>query len=156
MLTAVFSFRGRLNRRQYFLGNLAVGIVLTLLAATFIGFIELAPTSRPALTMGLTAVLLVVSAPLAMWSAISLQVRRLRDVGLEPLLVMPLWIGSLGLAQAQPMIVASLTLALLACLYGWPGRRGGLSSNFDDRRIMTFAPASAFATVNRRSRRRWR
>jgi len=150
MLTAVFSFRGRLNRLQYFLG-----IVLTLLAATFLGFIELAPTSRPALTMEVNAVLLVIAAPLAVWSAVSLQARRLRDIGLEPLLVIPLWIGSLGLAQIQPMLAVSISLALFACLYGWPGRRGGLS-NFEDGRIMTLAPASAFATISGRSRRRWR
>jgi uncharacterized membrane protein YhaH (DUF805 family) len=156
MLAAVFSFRGRLNRLQYFLGNVAVGIVLTLLAATVIGFIELAPTSRPALTMEVNAVLLVIAAPLAVWSAVSLQARRLRDVGLEPLLVIPLWIGSLGLAQIQPMLAVSISLALFACLFGWPGRRGGFSSNFDDGRIMTLAPASAFATISGRSRRRWR
>jgi uncharacterized membrane protein YhaH (DUF805 family) len=155
MLAAVFSFRGRLNRRQYFLGNIAVGLVLALLAATVIGFIELAPTARPAMTMDVTAVLLVIAAPLAVWSAVSLQARRLRDIGLEPLLVIPLWIASLGLAEIQPMLAVSISLALFACLYGWPGRRG-LSSSFDDARIMTLAPASAFATISGRSRRRWR
>src|SRR5580658_4474416 len=128
MLTAVFSFRGRLNRRQYFLGNLAIGAVLALLGAALIGFSERAPTARPTLAMDLEAALLVIAAPLAVWSALSLQARRLRDIGLEPLLVMPLWMATLGLAQSWPMMAASISLALFACLYAWPGRRGGLSA----------------------------
>jgi uncharacterized membrane protein YhaH (DUF805 family) len=156
MLTAVFSFRGRLNRRHYFLGNFAIGAVLAALGAALIGFSELAPTARPTLAMDIDAVLLVIAAPIAVWSALSLQARRLRDIGLEPLFVMPLWIGTLGLAQSWPMIAASISLALFACLYAWPGRRGGLAANFDDHRITTFAPAPALATVRARSSRRRR
>jgi uncharacterized membrane protein YhaH (DUF805 family) len=156
MFAAVFSFRGRLNRRQYFFGNLAVAAALALLGAMFIGFIELAPTARPTFAMSLEAVLLVIVSPLAVLGALSLQARRLRDVGLEPLLVIPLWIGSLGLVQSLPMLAVAVNLAVLACLYAWPGRRGGLSSNFDDRRTTNFAPAAAYATISRRSRRRWR
>ena len=156
MLTAVFSFRGRLNRRHYVFGNFAIGAVLALLGAALIGFSELAPTARPTLAMDVDAALLVIAAPLAVWSALSLQARRLRDIGLEPLFVIPLWIGTLGLAQSWPMIAASISLALFGCLYVWPGRRGGLSSNFDDHRITTFSPAPALATIRRRTSRRRR
>ena len=156
MITAVVSFRGRLNRRQYFLGNFAIGGVLAALGAALIGFSELAPTARPTLAMGVDATLLVIAAPIAVWCALSLQARRLRDIGLEPLIVIPLWIGTLGLAQSWPLIAAAISLALFACLYAWPGRRGGLSANFDDHRITTFAPAAAYATISRRHRRRWR
>jgi uncharacterized membrane protein YhaH (DUF805 family) len=155
MFAAVFSFRGRLNRRQYFIGNFAVSVALALLGAMFIGFIEHAPTARPTLTMSVEAVLLVIVSPLAILSALSLQARRLRDVGLEPLVVIPLWIGSLGLVQSLPILAVAVNLAVFACLYAWPGRRG-VSSNFDDRRLMNFAPAAAYATISGRSRRRWR
>ncbi len=101
MLTAVFSFRSRLNRRQYFLGNCAIGAVLTFLGAVLIGFSELAPTARPTLAMDVDAALLVIAAPLAVWSALSLQARRLRDIGLEPLIVMPMWIGTLAWRRAS-------------------------------------------------------
>ena len=47
MFASVFSFRGRINRLQYFLGNIAVGGALALLAGMLISFIELAPTARP-------------------------------------------------------------------------------------------------------------
>ncbi|HLY79622.1 MAG TPA: DUF805 domain-containing protein [Caulobacteraceae bacterium] len=156
MITAVVSFRGRLNRRQYFLGNLAIGGVLAGLGAALIGFSELAPTARPTLAMGVDASLLVIVAPIAVWSALSLQARRLRDIGLEPLVVIPLWLATLGLAQSWPMIAASISLALFACLYAWPGRRGGLSAQFDDHRITTFAPAPALATIRPHASRRRR
>jgi uncharacterized membrane protein YhaH (DUF805 family) len=158
MLAAVFSFRGRLNRRQYFLGSLAAGAVLAMLGALFIGFIELAPTSRPTLAMSLNAVLLVIAAPLAVLSALSLQARRLRDVGLEPLIVIPLWIGSLGVAQSLPVLALSINLVLLAGLYAWPGRRDGASS-ISGGGILAFAPISTKGPASRRSLssgRRWR
>jgi uncharacterized membrane protein YhaH (DUF805 family) len=104
--------------------------------------------------MDVDAALLVIAAPLAVWIALSLQARRLRDIGLEPLIVIPLWIATLGLAQSQPLIAASISLALFACLYAWPGRRGGLAWDFDDHRITTFAPAPALATVKHRASRR--
>src|SRR5579872_269574 len=98
MLASVFSFRGRINRLQYFFGNFAVGGALALLAWMLIGFTELAPTARPSATMALDAVFLVLAAPLALWCAVSLQARRLRDIGWEPLIVMPMWVGALVLA----------------------------------------------------------
>jgi len=167
MLIAVFSFRGRINRLQYLLGNLAVGAALALLAAMLIGFTELAPTARPSPTMALNAVFLVLAAPLAIWSAASLQARRLRDIGWEPLVVIPIWIGVLlltafaaqaGVTMSQTVLATLISFALLACLYGWPGRRGGVTS-LSDGRMMALAPSSAMAPISRRSissARRWR
>jgi uncharacterized membrane protein YhaH (DUF805 family) len=159
MLASVFSFRGRINRLQYFLGNFAVGGALALLAGMLITFAELAPTSRPSLTMALEAVFLVFAAPLAIWCAISLQARRLRDIGWEPLVVMPMWLGALvlagfaaqvGLALSQAALASLISLAMLACLYGWPGRRNGVTS-LSDGRMMALAPLSGLAPVSRRS-----
>lgn len=167
MLNAVFNFRGRINRLQYFLGNLAVGGALALLAAMLIGFIELAPTARPSPAMALDAVFLVFAAPLATWSALSLQARRLRDIGWEPLIVMPMWVGLLalggfaaqaGFALSQAAVASVISLAMLACLYGWPGRRSRVTS-LSDGRMMALGPSPALAPIRRRtfpSSRRWR
>jgi uncharacterized membrane protein YhaH (DUF805 family) len=167
MLASVFSFRGRINRLQYFLGNFAVGGALALLAAMLISFTELAPTARPSLTMALDAVFLVVAAPLAIWSAASLQARRLRDIGWEPLIVIPMWVGLLvlagfaaqaGFALSQAALASMISLAMLACLYGWPGRRGGVTS-LSDGRMMALGSSTALAPIRRRSltsSRRWR
>ena len=165
MLAAVFSFRGRINRLQYFLGSLTIGALLALLAAMLISFTQLAPTARPSLTMALDAVFLVFASPLAVWSAASLQARRLRDIGWEPLIVFPMWIGVLLLAGfaaqagvSQTALASLASLALLACLYGWPGRRNSVTS-LSDGRMMALAPSSALAPISRRSlpsQRRWR
>jgi uncharacterized membrane protein YhaH (DUF805 family) len=167
MLNAVFNFRGRINRLQYFLGNLAVGGALALLAAMLISFIELAPTARPSPAMALDAVFLVFAAPLATWSALSLQARRLRDIGWEPLIVMPMWVGLLalggfaaqaGFALSQAAVASVISLAMLACLYGWPGRRSRVTS-LSDGRMMALGPSPALAPIRRRtfpSSRRWR
>lgn len=165
MLAAVFSFRGRINRLQYFLGSLTIGAMLALLAAMLISFTQLAPTARPSLTMALDAVFLVFAAPLAIWSAAWLQARRLRDIGWEPMIVIPIWIGVLLLAGfaaqagvSQTALASLVSLALLACLYGWPGRRNSVTS-LSDGRMMALAPSSALAPISRRSistHRRWR
>jgi uncharacterized membrane protein YhaH (DUF805 family) len=167
MLASVFSFRGRINRLQYFLGNFAVGGALALLAAMLISFTELAPTARPSLTMALDAVFLVVAAPLAMWGAAARQARRRRVIGWEPLIVIPMWVGLLvlagfaaqaGFALSQAALASMISLAMLACLYGWPGRRGGVTS-LSDGRMMALGSSTALAPIRRRSltsSRRWR
>ena len=151
MFASVFSFRGRINRLQYFLGNIAVGGALALLAGMLISFAELAPTWRPSLTMALDAVFLVFAGPLATWSAVSLQARRLRDIGWEPMIVLPMWLGVVllagfaaqaGLAVSQAALASLISLAMLACLYGWPGRRSSVTS-LSDGRMMALAPAPA-------------
>jgi uncharacterized membrane protein YhaH (DUF805 family) len=161
MLAAVFSFKGRINRLHYFLGNLAVGATLVLLATLFIGFIDLPTTTQPTVTMGVDAVLLVLAGPLAIWSGASLQVRRLRDIGCGPVLGIPAWIGVIvvaalvtqGAAQSQIAVGTAINFAVLTCLYVWPGRPGRrLSSISDGGRLMALAPSPVLA----RATRRWR
>jgi uncharacterized membrane protein YhaH (DUF805 family) len=161
MLAAVFSFKGRINRLHYFLGNLAVGATLVLLATMFVGFIDLPASTPPSVTLGVDAVLLVLAAPLTIWCGASLQVRRLRDIGCGPVLAIPAWIGVLvvatlvtqGAAQSQIAIGTAINFGVLTCLFVWPGRRGrGLSSISDGGRLMALAPSPVLA----RAGRRWR
>jgi uncharacterized membrane protein YhaH (DUF805 family) len=151
MLASVFNFRGRINRSRYFLGSLAIGAIFVALAQLFMAFGHPPETPRSALAVTLDAVLLVMAAPMTAWIAVSLQVRRLRDIGWNPLIVVPLWIGALaGMAvQGSPDIVQTQTavgtlinFAALTCLFVWPGRRGGISSISDGGRLMALAPVS--------------
>jgi uncharacterized membrane protein YhaH (DUF805 family) len=144
---------------HYFLGNIAIGGALALLAGMLISFTELAPTARPSVTMSFDAVFLVFAAPLAIWSAVSLQARRLRDIGWEPMIVLPMWVGGLllagfaaqgGLAVSQAALASLISLAMLACLYGWPGRRSNVTS-LSDGRMMALAPSPVLAPISRRS-----
>jgi uncharacterized membrane protein YhaH (DUF805 family) len=154
MLTAVFRFRGRINRSQYFLGNVATAAIFAALAQLFMAFGHQSETSPSALPMAVDAVLLVMATPLAAWLALSLQARRLRDIGWDPLIAIPIWIGALllvGLAtqgspdagQTQMAAATLINFGALTCLFVWPGRRGGLASISDGGRLMALAPVAA-------------
>jgi uncharacterized membrane protein YhaH (DUF805 family) len=153
MLTAVFKFRGRINRSQYLLGNLATGAIFVVLAQLLMDFGHQSEASRSPLPMAVNAVLLVMATPLAAWIAISLQARRLRDIGWEPLIAIPIWIAALVVvgmaaqsspdaAQVQTAAGTLINFAALTFLLAWPGRRGGISSISDGGRLMALAPAS--------------
>jgi uncharacterized membrane protein YhaH (DUF805 family) len=154
MLAAIFSFRGRLNRIQYFLGGCGLALALVALAVIlFVGALSGRSSGRPDIaSLGLTALFcLVVLVPLYAWISFSLQARRFRDIGWEPAFVIPAWIGldvlDRILVMAAPQFAVSagagvsllgllLNLGLGLCLLFWPGRPGydigSVAAVFDD------------------------
>jgi uncharacterized membrane protein YhaH (DUF805 family) len=166
MLAAVFGFKGRINRLQYLIGNVAVCATFALLATLFAGFIDLPPTTQPTIAMSVDAVLLALAAPLAILCGASLQVRRLRDIGCGPVLAIPAWLGVLvvgglisqGAAQSQVAVGTAINFAVLTCLFVWPGkRRGGLSPISQSGWLMALAPSSpALSPALAPAARRWR
>src|SRR5471030_930842 len=99
MLAAVFSFRGRLNRLQYFLGSWGLGAAMFVLVVTVVASVGgLAgggsPDQSALLKLGLAAGLaFLVIGPIYLWVSFSLQARRFRDIGWEPVFVIHAWIG---------------------------------------------------------------
>src|SRR5271154_3884479 len=97
MLAAIFSFRGRLNRIQYFLGSWGLGMALVVLAVIlFVGALGGRSPEEPQnmASLGLTALFcIVVLGPIYLWVSFSMQARRFRDIGWEPTVVIPAWIG---------------------------------------------------------------
>lgn len=152
MLAAIFSFRGRLNRIQYFLGCWGLGAALVVLAVILlIGALSGRSPSQPQnmASLGLTALFcIVVLGPLYLWVSLSLQARRFRDIGWEPTVVIPAWIGldlldRLAVWAAPPIAVTPesgvswlglpLNLGLACCLLFWPGRAAfDVAAVFDD------------------------
>ncbi len=141
MLAAVFSFRGRLNRIQYFLGSWGLGMALVVLAVIlFVGALGGRSPGQPQnmASLGLTALFcIVVLGPIYLWVSLSLQARRFRDIGWEPTYVIPAWIGldlldRVAVWAAPPIGVTPdsgvswlgllLNLGLGGCLLFWPGR----------------------------------
>jgi uncharacterized membrane protein YhaH (DUF805 family) len=154
MFSAVFSFRGRLNRIQYFLGSWGLGagmIALVIVLLVSVGATAGGGTPGPAALMrlGVMALLaLLVIAPIYFWISFSLQARRFRDIGWEPVFVIPAWIGA-GIVDRLVVMSAPkaavidgsgvswfgliLNLGLGGCLLFWPGKPPfDIASVFDD------------------------
>jgi uncharacterized membrane protein YhaH (DUF805 family) len=154
MFSAVFSFRGRLNRIQYFLGSWGLGVVMIVLAVVLV--IGIASTGHsgeasPATLIrgGLAAIFFfLVAGPIYLWVSFSLQARRFRDIGWEPVFVIPAWIGvgivdRLAVMGAPQIAVIHgsgvswfgllLNIAVAGCLLFWPGKPPfDVASVFDD------------------------
>jgi uncharacterized membrane protein YhaH (DUF805 family) len=137
MLGAVFSFRGRLNRLQYFGGlcgltaAVVVAVVIAVLSVGSLANIE----QHPAVLLPALLIALLVL-PIWIWVGLSLEARRIRDIGLNPVIVIPgvIVFGMLdqGLASAFPALSAGpnlhqtyigavVNLGYAACLFFWPG-----------------------------------
>lgn len=144
MLSGIFSFRGRINRLQYWLGSMGVGffVAVVLLTPLMIGAGSVSgshPGNGAGLVagLGLLALLAIPTMVIACWVSLSLQARRIRDIGLNPVVVMPLWIliavadklltpGFPHLTAIQlvtPSVIGALiNLAGGAALCFWPSR----------------------------------
>ena len=172
MLSAVFSFRGRLNRLQYFLSVWALGAVMIALAvAIFAGVGGMAGAGTPdraaLVRLGLAGLLLLlVICPIYFWVSFSLQARRFRDIGWEPVFVIPAWIGAgildrLAVMGAPQIAVINgmgvswfgllLNLGLAGCLLFWPGKRPfDVASVFDDVPLPSQPPPARVAAPAQR------
>jgi uncharacterized membrane protein YhaH (DUF805 family) len=146
VLAKLFSFQGRLTRLQFLGWSFAAGGVLTASAVLFIVLGVIDGRMNAAVT-GVIAILAVVVA--AVWSGLALQVKRIRDMGLSPLLV----IGGLMAFEVFDTLVLRhvvhvsflpgglhsavgelAQLAFLGALLFWPsaGHGGGWREEPDD------------------------
>jgi len=152
MLGAVFSFRGRVNRLQYLAGCVGLGVGVVLLAVIVLGgaVVSAGSDKSAMLKAGLVGLLfLIVVVPLYLWISLSLQARRLRDIGWEPIFVIPalfvfdildrfLALGAPQIAVTPGLMSMSwlgvcVNLGLTLCLFFWPGRpEFDVASVFDD------------------------
>jgi uncharacterized membrane protein YhaH (DUF805 family) len=154
MLGAIFSFRGRLNRIQYFLGccGAGAGLVVLLMLVGGLAFAAAGGGSGPPSMFTVAVVglaMLLVVGPLYCWISFSLQARRFRDIGWEPVFVIPGWIGAniidrlavMGAPQIAIMPGAGISwltvvvgLFFSGSLLFWPGHESSsdVASVFDD------------------------
>jgi uncharacterized membrane protein YhaH (DUF805 family) len=141
MLAAVFGFGGRLNRLRYFLSCLALGGVFGVLAVIAVigllaGHSGGAPVSEEDLLKAFLplAIFAIPAFGAYLWISLSLQARRIRDIGWNPVYVIPGWIGLMivdrGVALAVPSLALTphggtllgglFNLAMGAALLFWP------------------------------------
>jgi uncharacterized membrane protein YhaH (DUF805 family) len=138
MLDTAFSFRGRIGRLRYFLSVLAliavVGIPLALL------IVMIGPHPGAGALGGLILVLLLalLALPVLVWSSLALQAKRFRDIGWDPVFVLPgLFLFALadalvalaapalaiGPHQHETWVGAAVSLGSGCALLFWPGRQ---------------------------------
>jgi len=170
MLGAIFSYRGRLNRIQYFVSAMGLGfgaaVVAVVAVMAIFGGQSLDRASAMRAGLGLIPVMLI-AVPVYLWISFSLQARRFRDIGWEPVFVVPAWfifdlldrfavMGAPQIAVSHASGVSWLgllvNLGLGLCLLFWPGRKfEDIASVFDDvppppSRVQAAAPAPRPAT----------
>ena len=134
MLNVLFSFRGRINRLTYFLSCLGMGAIIAVSAVTVFLWVAAHRAGGPAPVL-LLAVFVLTALPLAIWISLALQTKRFRDVGWNPLYVIPAWIvidvadrlvahaaPALAMHRQQTLVGSAVNLAMAGCLLFWPGR----------------------------------
>jgi uncharacterized membrane protein YhaH (DUF805 family) len=132
MLEGAFSFRGRLGRLQFFLDSLALGVACFLFVVAVAFFVM--PAKSTGLAMAVVIGAVVLFAPVVIWVSLSLQARRIRDIGWDPVVVLVGWaaLGVLDLVLAKlvpslavpdqhgTFIGSFVNLAMSLALLFWP------------------------------------
>jgi uncharacterized membrane protein YhaH (DUF805 family) len=139
MLGFLFGFNARIGRLQYFLNSVALAIAMTIVifaiaAATYRGMPKGVPASYDQLGWPLLAV-----AAIFILLTFTLQSMRFRDIGWDPVCVIPGWIAlavidhvvatrfpawSIGHEHNGTIVGALVNLGLFLALAFWPGGSG--------------------------------
>src|SRR5436853_10845 len=85
MLGFFFGFNARLGRLQYFLASLGLGVGSAIVATVVVVALAAIP-KMPGLVLGGTIVVLIA---LFLWANVMLQAMRFRDIGWDPVCVIP-------------------------------------------------------------------
>jgi uncharacterized membrane protein YhaH (DUF805 family) len=157
VLDKLFSFRGRLSRLQFLGWTIALAVIFTVGTVVLVttGVVSgqmLHARSSPG-AIGLAAGLAMLI--LYLWSGLALQVKRIRDIGLSPLLVIVglmifSFIDGLILSrylhfrlwpfQHQATISGLVNLAFMGMLLFWPGEGDDDAPRAAPRDVAPMAP----------------
>jgi uncharacterized membrane protein YhaH (DUF805 family) len=136
MLGFLFGFNARLGRMHYFLSTIGLAVVMTAVCFAIAGFAIQSTPSGMTLSPSLMAWPTIAAVIVFSWMTFTLQSMRIRDIGWDPVCVIPAWIAilivdklvagkiptwSLGLEQHGTIVGALINLALFLALLFWPG-----------------------------------
>lgn len=134
MFHNILGFGGRMGRLEYFLACMGLGLLVCLLTLALIfGFMpHLGHGERGPVPIGLPVMLVGVILPIYLWFSLAFQAKRLRDMGWNPLYVMPACFGvnmisGLLFPFLPPLLVVSglLNLFMGICMLFWPSQPTG-------------------------------
>jgi len=133
MLGFLFGFNARLGRLHFFLATIAVAVLMTAISIAIAG---LAFQNAPkGMIPSLTSWQVIAAAILFIWLSFTLHSMRIRDIGWDPVCVIPGWIAAtiidglvagkipaiaLGHGQHGTIVGALINLALFVALLFWP------------------------------------
>jgi uncharacterized membrane protein YhaH (DUF805 family) len=132
MLGFLFGFNARLGRLHFFLATIAAAVLMTAICAAIAGH---AFQNAKGVIPSLSSWQIVAAAILFIWLSLTLQSMRIRDIGWDPVCVIPGWIAvaiidglvagkipavALGHQQHGTIVGALVNLALFLALLFWP------------------------------------
>jgi uncharacterized membrane protein YhaH (DUF805 family) len=137
MLGFIFGFNARLGRMHFFLGTIALAVVMTLICFAIAGvaFSNMPRGVHPSAEMLMGSWPVIAAGVLFGTATFTLQAMRFRDIGWDPVCVIPGWIAvaivdrivalkmpalSIGHTHTGTAVGALVNLALLLALLFWP------------------------------------
>ena len=132
MLGFLFGFNARLGRLHFFLATIAAAVLMTAISFAIAGH---ALQNAKGVIPSLSSWQIVAAAILFIWLSLTLQSMRIRDIGWDPVCVIPGWIAvaiidglvagkipamALGHQQPGTIVGALVNLALFLALLFWP------------------------------------
>jgi uncharacterized membrane protein YhaH (DUF805 family) len=167
MLGFLFGFNARLGRLHFFLATIAVAVLMTAISIAIAG---LAFQNAPkGMIPSLTSWQVIAAAILFIWLSFTPHSMRIRDIGWDPVCVIPGWIAAtiidglvagkipaiaLGHGQHGTIVGALINLALFVALLFWPSSeqdnsapRSGEPFRMPD--LPSHSPAAAASRVAR-------
>jgi uncharacterized membrane protein YhaH (DUF805 family) len=135
MLGFLFGFNARLGRMHYFLGTIALAVVMTAVCfAVAMSFVRHTPTrALSSADLMIWPTMLAIAA--FSWLTFTLQCMRIRDIGWDPVCVIPAWVAilivdkvvagkfplwALGPEHQATIVGGLVNLVLFLALMFWP------------------------------------
>jgi uncharacterized membrane protein YhaH (DUF805 family) len=167
MLGFLFGFNARLGRLHFLLATIAVAVLMTAICFAIAGHaFQNAPNG---MIPSLTSWQVIAAAILFIWLSLTLQSMRIRDIGWDPVCVIPGWITisiidglvagkipaiALGHQQTGTIVGALVNLVLFLALLFWPSAEHDNSAARSDGSFRTpdlpsRGPAAAASRVAR-------
>ena len=132
MLGFLFGFNARLGRLHFFLATIAAAVLMIAICFAIAGH---ALQNAKGVIPSLSSWQIIAAAILFVWLSLTLQSMRIRDIGWDPVCVIPGWIAvaiidgllaskipaiALGHQQPGTIVGALVNLALFLALLFWP------------------------------------
>ena len=102
MLGFLFGFNARLGRMHYFLSTIGLAVVMTAVCFAIAGYAIQSTPGGMTLSPGLMAWPTIAAVIVFSWMTFTLQSMRIRDIGWDPVCVIPAWIAILIATSLSP------------------------------------------------------